>query len=109
MRFAVLAAAIVAAAFAAGGAPAVASKCSSTFTSGGHRWIVVSSLSCAQALPIARALPTAAVIGRVTVRGLTVLKLRGPAGWTCATATSTRNKGAGCARNGASVTIVRLG
>ena len=54
-------------------------------------------------------LPTAAIIGRVTVRGLTVLKLRGPAGWTCATATSTRNKGAGCARNGASVTIVRLG
>jgi hypothetical protein len=109
MRFAVLAGTMMVAAFAASGAPAAASKCSSTFTSGGHRWIVVSSLSCAQALPIARALPTAAVIGRVTVRGLTVLKLRGPAGWTCATATSTRNKGAGCARSGASVTIVRLG
>ena len=109
MRFVILAATLVAAAFAAGGAPAAASKCSSTFTAGGHQWIVVSTLSCARALPIARALPNAAVIGRVTVRGVTVLKLRGPAGWTCATATSTRNKGAGCVRNGASVTIVRLG
>jgi hypothetical protein len=113
MRFAVLAAASILAAVAAAAAPAASTKCSSTFTVSGHRWIVVSTLSCAQALPIARRLPTARVIRRITTGGVTVLKLEGPAGWTCATSTSSRNRGASCIRTNSggavNVTIVRVG
>jgi hypothetical protein len=104
---------IVAALTAAAAAPAAPARCASSFTTGGHRWIVVSQLSCAQAMPIARRLPTAPVIRRVTRAGVTVLQLRGPSGWTCATATSTRDRGAACAKNGSSgvtgvtVTVVR--
>ena len=113
MRFAVLAAASILAAVVVAAAPAASTKCSSSFTAGGHQWIVVSTLSCAAALPIARRLPTARVIRRVTTGGVTVLKLQGPAGWTCATSTSSRNRGASCIRTNSggavNVTIVRVG
>jgi hypothetical protein len=114
MRLAVVAVvSILAVCAAASAAPAASAKCSTTLTVAGHRWIVVSSLSCAAALPIARRLPTARVIRRVTSGGVTVLKLEGPAGWTCATSTTTRNRGASCVRNNSAgavqVTIVRIG
>ncbi len=112
MRLAVLAAALILAAVAVSVAPAASAKCSSSFTAGGHQWIVVSTLNCAAELPIARRLPTARVIRRVTTGGVTVLKLQGPAGWTCATSTSSRNRGASCIRNtsggAVNVTIVRI-
>jgi hypothetical protein len=111
MRLALAFVAVIAAALAAAAAaPAAPSACASSFTAGGHRWVVISQLGCARAMPIARRLPSAPVSGRFTRSGVTVLRLRGPAGWTCATATSTRERGAACAKNGSpgvTVTVVR--
>jgi hypothetical protein len=110
---ALLALAIVSASLLVAAAPAApaTSRCSTTFTLRGHTYLAISqTLSCSQALPIARGLVTAPTIGHVTVGGTTVLKLRPPAGgWVCATASTTRARGAACKRDADLVTEVRVG
>lgn len=109
---ALLALAIVSASVLVAAVPAApaTNRCSARFTLRGHTYIVISqTVSCARALPIARGLVTAPTIGRVTVGGNTILKLRPPApGWTCATATSTRGRGAACKKGADLVTEVRI-
>jgi hypothetical protein len=110
---AVLALAIVSASVLVAAAPAApaTSRCSTQFTLRGHTYLAISAtLSCSQALPIARGLVTARTIGRVTVGGTTVLKLRPPVpGWICATASTTRDRGAACKKGADLVTEVRVG
>ena len=72
-----------------------ASRCGSTVSGGGHTWIVASNLSCAQALPVARVLAGAHVIGHVTRNGISITLLSGPRGWTCATSSA---RGRACSR-----------
>ncbi len=107
MRFLVVVAAL-AAVFAVAVTPAspAASRCGTTVSGGGHRWIVASNLSCAQALPVARVLAGAHVTGHVTRHGVHITLLSGPHGWTCVASSA---RGRACSRGTAdTVTMVLI-
>ncbi len=101
----------IAAATLPGGASAAAKViCSATFTLGGEQYIVIGkNTACTEAMPIARALvaaPTTRYVMRGSVRIAVLLPPR--AGWTCASSTPIRSKGAGCRRGSQSVIYVKL-
>jgi hypothetical protein len=99
------------AAVAASAAPAATTaSCSQALRYRGAQYIVIGTgVGCRQAISMTKALIVAPVIGRRTVNGLRLLILRSPrAGWTCATTSPIRSKGAGCAKGALKVIYVKF-
>lgn len=105
----VLALGVLLAAAATAGARTTAG-CQTTFTKGAGRYIVSSSnVPCRTAVPMMKALVSARTIGSVQQGPIRLLKLQGPAGWTCATSSPIRERGAGCRKGTLSALYIKLG
>lgn len=83
--------------------------CQGSFTKGGSRFIVTSTtVGCARAVPMMKALVTAPTTGSIQRGPLRLLKLRGPSGWACSTSSPIRDRGAGCRKGGDTVIYIRI-
>jgi hypothetical protein len=77
--------------------------------SGAQFIVVAKNTTCGDALPIARSLVGAPTTRYITRAGARIAVLRSPrTGWTCASSTPIRAKGAGCKKGTQSVIYVKL-